>query len=109
QPRAHDHGREPRRDLRPGRRSYRGPSPDELGVRGVAVNDPAWRSVSHMALVTPDMDTTVRFYAGVLGMPVVGAIMAGPMRHYFFKIGAHNTVAFFEIPEMETWAKGAGS
>ena len=75
----------------------------------MAVNDPAWRSVSHMALVTPDMDTTVRFYAGVLGMPVVGAIMAGPMRHYFFKIGEHNTVAFFEIPDMETWAKGAGS
>jgi catechol 2,3-dioxygenase-like lactoylglutathione lyase family enzyme len=73
------------------------------------VNEPAWRSVSHMALVTPDMDTTVRFYAGVLGMPVVGAIMAGPMRHYFFKIGEHNTVAFFEIPGMETWAKGAGS
>jgi catechol 2,3-dioxygenase-like lactoylglutathione lyase family enzyme len=55
------------------------------------------------------MDTTVRFYAGVLGMPVVGAIMAGPMRHSFFQIGDHNTVAFFEVAGMETFAKPAGA
>jgi catechol 2,3-dioxygenase-like lactoylglutathione lyase family enzyme len=73
------------------------------------MTDPAWRGVNHLALVTPDMDTTVRFYAGVLGMPVSAAIMAGPMRHYFFRIGDHNTVAFFEMEGIETFAKGAGS
>lgn len=30
-----------------------------------------WSGVNHLALVTPDMDATVRFYAGVLGMPLV--------------------------------------
>ena len=62
-----------------------------------------------MALVTPDMDATVRFYTGVLGMPLVATVMAGPMRHYFFEIGPQNTVAFFEIEGAETFAKGAGT
>ena len=42
-------------------------------------------------MVTPDMDATVRFYAGVLGMRLVATTMAGPMRHYFFEIGEQNT------------------
>lgn len=70
---------------------------------------PQWRGVNHLALVTPDMDETVRFYAGVLGMPLVSTLMAGPMRHYFFEIAPGNTVAFFEIEGAETFRKGAGS
>lgn len=70
---------------------------------------PRWRGVNHLALVTPDMDATVRFYAGVLGMRVVATTMAGPMRHYFFELGPQNTIAFFEIEGAETFAKGAGS
>jgi len=57
---------------------------------------PRWRGINHLALVTPDMDATVRFYHGVLGMRVVASLSNGPMRHYFFEIGAQNTVAFFE-------------
>ncbi|MGH8984039.1 MAG: VOC family protein [Acidimicrobiia bacterium] len=70
---------------------------------------PYWRGVNHLALVTPDMDATVRFYAGVLGMRLVASTMAGPMRHYFFEIGPGNTVAFFEVRGMETFAKPAGA
>jgi catechol 2,3-dioxygenase-like lactoylglutathione lyase family enzyme len=70
---------------------------------------PVWQGVSHLAFVTPDMDSTVRFYAGVLGMPLVTTLMAGPMRHYFFEIAPHNTIAFFEIEGAETFNKGAGS
>jgi len=70
---------------------------------------PHWRGVNHLALVTPDMDATVRFYAGVLGMRVVATTMAGPMRHYFFEIAPQNTVAFFEVKGTETFDKGAGS
>ena len=70
---------------------------------------PRWRGVNHLALVTPDMDTTVRFYVGVLGMRLVATLMAGPMRHYFFEMHDGNTVAFFEIPGMETFAKPAGA
>lgn len=64
----------------------------------VEVDDdaPRWRGINHLALVTPDMDATVRFYHGVLGMRVVASLSNGPMRHYFFEIGPQNTVAFFE-------------
>jgi catechol 2,3-dioxygenase-like lactoylglutathione lyase family enzyme len=71
-------------------------------------SNPRWRGVNHLALVTCDMDATVRFYQGVLGMRLVATLMAGPMRHYFFEIAPGNTVAFFEVPDAETFAKPAG-
>jgi catechol 2,3-dioxygenase-like lactoylglutathione lyase family enzyme len=70
---------------------------------------PRWRGINHLALVTPDMDATVRFYHGVLGMPLVATLRAGPMRHYFFEIAPQNTIAFFEVEGAETFAKAAGS
>lgn len=69
---------------------------------------PRWRGVNHLALVTPDMDATVRFYHGVLGMRLVASVMAGPMRHYFFEIGPQNTVAFFEVKGADAFAAPAG-
>lgn len=69
---------------------------------------PSWRGVHHLALVTPDMDATVRFYHGVLGMRLVATVMAGPMRHYFFEIAPGNTVAFFEWKGAGSFAKPAG-
>lgn len=71
---------------------------------------PYWRGINHLALVTPDMDATVRFYHGVLGARLV-ADLAGPgFRHYFFEFGAGNTVAFFEYRHhrVETFAVPAG-
>ena len=72
--------------------------------------NPRWRGINHLALITPDMDATVRFYHGVLGMPLVGTINAGPMRHYFFDIGAGNTIAFFQWSDADigTFEKPAG-
>src|SRR5262245_65173603 len=55
------------------------------------------------------MDATVRFYAGVLGMPLVTTLMAGPMRHYFFEMSPGNTIAFFEVKGSGTFAKPAGA
>lgn len=72
------------------------------------LDGPRWRGVNHLALVTPDMDATVRFYHGVLGMRLVASVMAGPMRHYFFEIGPENTIAFFEVKGAETFAEPAG-
>jgi catechol 2,3-dioxygenase-like lactoylglutathione lyase family enzyme len=69
---------------------------------------PRWRGINHLALVTPDMDATVRFYHGVLGMRLVSTLRAGPMRHYFFEMGPQNTVAFFEWAGAPTFAKPAG-
>ena len=69
---------------------------------------PRWRGVNHLAMITPDMDQTVRFYHGVLGMRLVATLSAGPLRHYFFEIGPENTIAFFEWSGTETFAKPAG-
>ena len=60
--------------------------------------DPAvrWRGINHLALVTNDMDATVRFYHGVLGARLIATIGTPYFRHYFFEIGPQNSVAFFE-------------
>jgi catechol 2,3-dioxygenase-like lactoylglutathione lyase family enzyme len=67
-----------------------------------------WRGINHLALVTPDMDATVRFYHGVLGMRLVATVMAGPMRHYFFETAPGNTVAFFEVSGVDQYTLAAG-
>jgi catechol 2,3-dioxygenase-like lactoylglutathione lyase family enzyme len=69
-----------------------------------------WRGVNHLALVTADMDATVRFYQGVLGFPLVATIGNRSFRHYFFEIAPGNTVAFFEWPghAVDSFAKPAG-
>ena len=71
---------------------------------------PRWRGINHLALVTPNMDATVRFYHGVLGARLVATIGTSGFRHYFFDFGAGQTVAFFEYRDLhvDTFAKPAG-
>ena len=71
---------------------------------------PAWRGVNHLALVTPDMDATVRFWHGVLGAKLVATIGTPGFRHYFFEVGPQNTIAFFEYTgqPLDSYAKPAG-
>ena len=38
------------------------------------MSSPKWRGVNHLALVTSNMDDTVRFYAGVLGARLVATV-----------------------------------
>jgi catechol 2,3-dioxygenase-like lactoylglutathione lyase family enzyme len=76
-------------------------SPDDL---------PRWRGINHLALITTDMDRTVRFYHGVLGARLVATIGTPAFRHYFFELGPGQTLAFFEYAdtELEPFAKPAG-
>jgi catechol 2,3-dioxygenase-like lactoylglutathione lyase family enzyme len=73
-------------------------------------DSPYWRGINHLALVTDDMDATVRFYHGVLGARLVATIGTPQFRHYFFEFGAQNTVAFFEYRgiHLDKFAKPAG-
>jgi len=57
---------------------------------------PRWQGINHLALVTTDMDATVRFYHGALGARLVATIGTPAFRHYFFEFGPQCTVAFFE-------------
>ncbi len=71
---------------------------------------PHWRGINHLALVTTDMDATVRFYHSVLGARLVAHLGNESFRHYFFEIGPEQTVAFFEYRglHLEPFAKPAG-
>jgi catechol 2,3-dioxygenase-like lactoylglutathione lyase family enzyme len=69
-----------------------------------------WRGVNHLALVTPDMDATVRFWHGVLDARLISTIGTPTFRHYFFEVGPGNTVAFFEYvgQHLDSYSKPAG-
>ena len=71
---------------------------------------PAWSGINHLALVTTDMDATVRFYHGVLGARLAATVATPEFRHYFFDFGPQCTVAFFEYADsrVEPFAKPAG-
>jgi catechol 2,3-dioxygenase-like lactoylglutathione lyase family enzyme len=71
---------------------------------------PAWGGIHHLALVTDDMDATVRFYHGVLGARLVATLGNSDFRHYFFEFAPGQTVAFFEYRDqpVERFAKPAG-
>jgi catechol 2,3-dioxygenase-like lactoylglutathione lyase family enzyme len=69
-----------------------------------------WQGLNHLALITNDMDTTVRFWHGVMGAPLVATIGTPTFRHYFFKFGTSSSVAFFQYNEHDSKmiAKPAG-
>ena len=71
---------------------------------------PHWRGINHLALITTDMDATVRFYHGVLGARLVATLGNAEFRHYFFEFGPQCTVAFFEYVDsaVEPFTKAAG-
>jgi catechol 2,3-dioxygenase-like lactoylglutathione lyase family enzyme len=83
----------------------------ELPTNDSTDEAPRWRGINHLALVTNDMDATVRFYHGVLGARLVADLAApGHFRHYFFELGPENTIAFFEYTNtpVASFAKPAG-
>src|SRR5580658_5366544 len=69
-----------------------------------------WRGVNHLALITTDMDATVRFWHGVIDARLVATLAVPAFRHYFFEVGTGDTVAFFEYAgqHLDTYAKPAG-
>jgi catechol 2,3-dioxygenase-like lactoylglutathione lyase family enzyme len=69
-----------------------------------------WQGLNHLALITNDMDATVRFWHGVMGAPLVATVGTDTFRHYFFGFGPQSSVAFFEYRGQQTQqiAKPAG-
>ncbi len=62
----------------------------------------AWQGLNHLALITNDMDATVRFWHGALGANLVATIGTDTFRHYFFSFGPKSSVAFFEYRGQHT-------
>ena len=57
--------------------------------------------INHLALVCSDMQRTVDFYSGVVGMALVKTIElpAGMGQHFFFDCGGGDCLAFFWFPD----------
>lgn len=55
--------------------------------------------VNHLAFITNDMTTTIRFWRDLLKLRLEAGIGHEGYRHYFFKLGDENQIAFFEYEE----------
>jgi catechol 2,3-dioxygenase-like lactoylglutathione lyase family enzyme len=77
---------------------------------GAADDSVRWRGVHHLALITDDMDATVRFWHGVLDARLVSTVATPTFRHYFFEVAPGSTIAFFEYrdTDIRPFAKPAG-
>ncbi|EPR40242.1 Glyoxalase/bleomycin resistance protein/dioxygenase [Desulfovibrio sp. X2] len=73
-----------------------------------------YTGVNHLAMVTGDMEATIRFWRDLLGMRLVVGLGRPGYRHYFFEISEHDMIAFFEwegaepIPEKDHGAPVKG-
>ncbi|WP_433830427.1 VOC family protein [Actinoplanes sp. CA-015351] len=59
------------------------------------------RGLHHTALISSDVETTVRFYQDLLGFPLTELIENRDYpgsSHFFFDIGNGNLLAFFDLP-----------
>ena len=67
--------------------------------------------INHLALVCRDMQRTVDFYSGVLGMPLIKTIElpAGMGQHFFFDCGGGDCLAFFWFPDAPEPAPGVSA
>jgi catechol 2,3-dioxygenase-like lactoylglutathione lyase family enzyme len=62
------------------------------------------RGMHHTALISSDVERTVRFYQDVLGFPLTELIENRDYpgsSHFFFDIGNGNLVAFFDFPGLD--------
>ncbi len=62
------------------------------------------RGLHHTALISSDVEATVRFYQDVLGFPLTELIDNRDYpgsSHFFFDIGNGNLLAFFDFPGLE--------
>ncbi|BBO77572.1 glyoxalase [Desulfosarcina widdelii] len=62
---------------------------------------PRYTGINHLAMVTGDMDATIRFWRDLLGMRLVAGLGSKGYRHYFLEISEHDMIAFFEWPGAE--------
>jgi glyoxylase I family protein len=59
------------------------------------------RGVHHLALICRDVEETITFYQDLLGFPLVELVENRDYKgssHFFFDIGNHNLLGFFDFP-----------
>jgi catechol 2,3-dioxygenase-like lactoylglutathione lyase family enzyme len=66
--------------------------------------DSSARGLHHVALISADVERTVRFYQDVLEFPLTEIFENRDYRgssHFFFDIGQGNLLAFFDLPGLD--------
>ncbi len=64
----------------------------------------AARGIHHVALLSSDVERTVRFYQDVVGFPLTDIFENRDYRgsnHFFFDLGHGNLLAFFDFPGLD--------
>jgi glyoxylase I family protein len=59
------------------------------------------RGIHHVALICKDVETTIGFYQGLLGFPLVELVENRDYTgssHFFFDVGNRNLLGFFDFP-----------
>jgi catechol 2,3-dioxygenase-like lactoylglutathione lyase family enzyme len=62
------------------------------------------RGIHHLALISSDVERTVRFYQELLGFPMLEIFENRDYRgssHFFFNVGNGNSIAFFDFPGLD--------
>jgi catechol 2,3-dioxygenase-like lactoylglutathione lyase family enzyme len=62
------------------------------------------RGVHHIALISSDVERTVQFFDGLLGMPLIEMFENRDYEgstHFFFDLGHGNTLAYFDLPGLD--------
>lgn len=68
------------------------------------------KGINHIALVCRDMQETVDFYTGMLGMPLIKTVqLPDGGQHFFFDCGGGSSVAFFWWKDAPAMAPGIAS
>ena len=55
-----------------------------------------FNGINHLAMVTGDMDATIRYWRDLLEFRLIAGLGAPGYRHYFFEISPTDLIAFFE-------------
>ena len=64
----------------------------------------AARGIHHVALLSSDVERTIRFYQGILEFPLVDVFENRDYRgstHFFFDLGNGNLLGFFDFPGLD--------
>lgn len=77
-------------------------------IRDAHLNDPrppsSAQGIHHVALISSDVEATVRFYQEILGFPLTEIFENRDYRgsnHFFFDVGNGNLLAFFDFPDLD--------
>lgn len=92
---------------------------EELKTRYLAKGEEAQRpprtaGVDHLALISSDLDATIKFYTEVIGMRLTRVVQnrdEPTSTHIFLDMGGGNQLAFFDFPEQGAarTVRGVGS